>query len=322
MDTVACKVCENKLNNEIFEVREMFLGLREKFFYQKCGSCGLLQLMNIPEDLSKYYPTDKYYSLTNGTDEKIKVESLRKIKAEYLLYDRNRVLGKLLSIGYKVPEYYQWLKKVNVQFQDAILDVGCGSGGLLKSLNKMGFTNLTGIDPFNDKDLDYGDLKIYRKDVFGIDGSYDFIMLNHVFEHVDEPLKVLQQLNHLLKNGKYLLIRTPVMNSYAWHTYTTNWMSLDAPRHLIIHTEKSIRILCERSGFILKDIVYDSTGGSLIGSEQYKTDIPLIDPTSYFTDRKNNKLFSEEQVAEFNQIASQKNNEGAGDQAAFYLFKP
>jgi predicted SAM-dependent methyltransferase len=147
-------------------------------------------------------------------------------------------------------------------------------------------------------------------------------MLNHVFEHVDEPLKVLEQLYDLLKSDRFLLIRTPVMNSYAWHTYKTNWMSLDAPRHLIIHTQKSMRILCERSGFILKDLVYDSTGDSLIGSEQYKRDIPLIDKTSYYADMKKNKLFNKEQVAGFNRIAAEKNNAAAGDQAAFYLYKP
>ena len=321
MDPLACKVCNNTKDNILFEVTEMYLGLRENFLYQKCADCGLMQLVNIPGDLSKYYPPDKYYSFKSDVNKKVKPELLRKIKAEYLLYNKNKISGKLLSLGYKIPEYYQWLKKTNVHFEDAILDVGCGNGGLLTSLNKIGFTNLTGIDPFNENDLDYGDIKIYKKTIFETEGKYDLIMLHHAFEHMDEPEKVIKRLYGLLKNGKYLLIRTPVMGSYAWNTYNTNWMSLDAPRHLIIHSVKSMKFLCERSGFRLDDIVFDSTEDSLIGSEQYQKNIPLIDYDSYLKNRKS-KLFSEKQIEQFKIIVKEKNKKGEGDQAAFYLYKP
>ena len=321
MDTVPCKVCANTLNNEIVEVREMYLGMRESFPYQKCGNCGLMQLLNIPADLARYYPPDTYYSLKGDSNEKVHVEWLRKIKTEHLLYQKNNLAGSLLSMGYTVPEYYQWLKKAKARFSDAILDVGCGSGGLLKSLNRMGFTNLTGIDPFNEKDLDYGDVKIYRKGIFKMEGKYDLIMLNHVFEHMDEPKKIIMKLYDLLNSGKYLIIRTPVMNNYAWHTYKTNWMSLDAPRHLIIHTGKSIQLLCNMARFRLDDVVYDSTEDGLIGSEQYKKDMPLVDPASYFSNRKES-TFSKQQISDFKRTAMEKNKEGNGDQAAFYLYKP
>lgn len=321
MNSIPCKVCDNLENNKMFEVKEMYLGLREKFVYQHCGNCGLMQLLNIPENLSKYYPPDKYYSFKSEVNKKVKPELFRKIKAEYLLHNKNRIAGKLLSLGYKVPEYFEWLKKTKVHLTDAILDVGCGNGGLLISLNKMGFTNLTGIDPFNENDLDYGDIKIYKKTIFETEGEYDLIMLNHVLEHMDEAQNVINRLYDLLKNGKYLLIRTPVMESYAWHKYHNNWMNLDAPRHLIIHTIKSIKILCERSGFILKDIVFDATADSLIGSEQYQKNIALIDEDSYLKNRKS-KLFSEKELEDFKIIANEKNKTGEGDQAAFYLYKP
>ena len=321
MNIVACKVCVNPTNNKIFSVREMYLGLRENFFYQKCGNCSLMQLLNIPEDLSKYYPIDKYYSLKEEEDNNVHVEFLRKVKASYLLYNKNIIAGSLLSIGYKVPQYYAWLKKGKVQFEDKILDVGCGNGGLLKSLNKIGFTNLTGIDPFTDKDLFFGNIKIYKKSLFEMEGKYDFIMLNHVFEHLDEPVKVIKKLYDLLDNGKFLLIRTPVMNTYAWATYKTDWMSLDALRHLIIHTIKSIQLLCDITGFKLKDVVFDSTEDGLVGSEQYKKDVALIEPGSFFKNRKT-ALFSKEEIDELKRIAKEKNTSGDGDQAAFYLYKP
>ena len=65
------------------------------------------------------------------------------------------------------------------------------------------------------------------------------------------------------------------MNTYAWNTYNTDWMSLDAPRHLIIHTVKSIQLLCDMAGFKLDGVVFDSTEDGLVGSEQYKKDVAL-----------------------------------------------
>jgi SAM-dependent methyltransferase len=208
-----------------------------------------------------------------------------------------------------------------VQFDDKILDVGCGNGGLLKSLNRIGFTNLTGIDPFNDKDLFFGDIKIYKKDLFKMVGKYDFIMLNHVLEHLDEPQRIVKKLYDLLNNGRYLLIRTPVMNTYAWDTYNTDWMSLDAPRHLIIHTIKSIQLLCDMTGFKLDDVVFDSTEDGLVGSEQYKKDVALTEPGSFFSNRKT-ALFSKEEIDDLKKISKEKNINRDGDQAAFYLYKP
>lgn len=299
----------------------MYLGLREEFLYNHCAHCGAMQLLNIPHNLAAYYPPDRYYSFNSHVKSKVKTDLLRKWKAEYLLFGKNKVAGRLLSVGYKVPEHFDWFRNAHVSFDDAILDVGCGNGGLLHTMARMGFTNLKGIDPFNEKDYDYGKFKIEKKDIYQIEGSFDFIMLNHVFEHLDEPHKVLSRLYQLLKPGSYLLIRTPVMGNYAWHTYKEDWMALDAPRHLIVHTEKSMKILADQAGFQLKKIVYDGNEFSLVGSEQYKRDIPLTDKRSYLMD-KNHSLFSKEEIEKLKAKAQKTNEENQGDQAAFYLFKP
>ena len=123
-----------------------------------------------------------------------------------------------------MPDYYYWIKNAGANYNDAILDVGTGNGSLLLSLFKIGFTNLTGIDPFIEKDRQYGSINIYRKSVFDVTEQYDLSMLHHAFEHMDEPLKVLLQLNKLIKKGKCVLIRTPVMGMYSWGKYGVNWM--------------------------------------------------------------------------------------------------
>ncbi len=320
LDIKECKLCGNIKDNELFSVKEMQLGLREFFTYMHCANCGCLQLLDIPLNLSKYYPTKEYYSFKHSLVFPKRPDILRKIKASYLLYGKNRLLGSLLSIGYKIPEYYNWLKIPKIKFDDSILDVGTGNGELLLNLFKIGFTNLTGIDPFIEREQHYGNITVYKKNIFEIEGRYDYIMLNHVFEHMEEPKKVLKKLYQLLNPQKYVLIRTPVMGTYNWNKYRENWMELDAPRHLFIHSLKSIQLLSKESGFELRKIIFDDNEFSLIGSELYKKDIPLSDPKSYINNKKT-PLFTAREIKVYKEIAKKNNEEQQGGRAAFYLYK-
>ena len=146
-------------------------------------------------------------------------------------------------------------------------------------------------------------------------------MLNHSFEHMPEPLQVLNKLYLLLNPDKYLLIRIPVAGSYSWRKYGVNWVALDAPRHFFLHTKKSIKILAEKVGFKLVDIIFDSTDYQFWGSEQYLNDIPLRDSRSYY-ENPNSSIFSKKQIKEFKAKAIELNKNNDGDCACFYLYKP
>ncbi|MEI7964568.1 MAG: class I SAM-dependent methyltransferase [Chitinophagaceae bacterium] len=321
MPTTACKVCGNQQGNSLYEIKEMQLGFRESFSYMECRGCGCMQLMNIPADLGKYYPNEGYYSFNLSLDVRKKADLLRKLKAGYLIYGKNKIAGKLLSIGYKAPDYYSWIKNAGVQYPDSILDVGTGNGSLLLSLFKIGFTNLHGIDPFIDHSQQYGNISIYKQSVFETHGSYDFIMLHHAFEHMDEPLAVLKKLHRLLNKGKHLLIRTPVMGMYSWKKYGVHWMDLDAPRHIIIHSLNSMQLLAKEAGFEMHKIVYDGNYMSLIGSDQYAKDIALNAPSSYMVN-KAASAYSKKDIEAFKAINDENNALQQADQAAFYLYKP
>ncbi len=321
MAIYTCKVCGNTSNNKQHHIKEMQLGLREMFTYLECAGCGCMQLQNIPADMVKYYPNEGYYSFNLGLDVRQKADILRKIKASYLLYGKNKLLGSVLSVGYKVPDYYSWIKNAGINYADAILDVGTGNGSLLLNLFKIGFTNLTGIDPFIEKDLQYGTINIYKKSVFDITGQLDFIMLHHAFEHMDEPLKVLLQLHKLVKKGKCVLIRTPVMGMYSWNKYNVNWMDLDAPRHIFIHSFKSMELLAEQAGFELRKVEFDSNYISMVGSDQYAKDIALPDASSYMVN-KTASGYTKKDIGNFKIISQLNNKNQQSDWAAFYLFKP
>jgi SAM-dependent methyltransferase len=321
---MSCKICGNSTNNKTYIAEERMFGFKDKFEYMECSACNCVQLINIPANLEKYYPKDGYYSFHNDGNFKESRYSLanffRRIKSDYLLFGKHQLLGSLLSIGYTVPGYYLWLKKIKANYDTSILDLGCGGGQLLFRLRRLGFSNLTGADPFIEKDIHENGVTIYKKEVYELSGTYDFIMVNHAFEHMEYPLAVLKKLYELLKPKHYLLLRIPVSDSYCWHHYGVYWSALDAPRHLYIHSAKSIRMLCDQSGFEIKEILHDTTAFHFWGSEQYIKDIPLVAENSY-EKNKRKSIFSKKQIKGYKKRIEELNNQQLGGDAVFYLYK-
>jgi SAM-dependent methyltransferase len=319
---LVCKICGNKENNHTFLVHEHMFGLKGEFEYFQCCNCKCIQLINIPPDLADYYPPNQYYSF-NLKDNLVNPGSLestiRKIQSDYLLFGKQKLFGSLLSLG-TVHPYFSWLKKVQVDYGSSVLDVGCGNGDLLFRMRRHGFKNLSGVDPFIEKDIYAECVNIYKKEIYDLQGTYDFIMLNHSYEHMDQPLLVLKKLYELLKPCSYLLIRIPVSDSYCWKHYGTYWAALDAPRHLYIQSERSMEILGRGAGFQIEDIIHDGTAFQFWASEQYKRGINLVDDNSYSVN-KSKSIFSKKQIREYKKKMRRLNSQHLGGKAQFYLYK-
>lgn len=316
-----CQICGNELNNQNYSVREMMFGTRETFTYFQCHHCGCLQIKEIPEDLSKYYPAN-YNSFT--TRKKLKqnpvTKLLRKQIGKFVNGARFNYLGALLFYVLGAG-FAEKLMGLNLNFHSKILDVGTGSGYNLITLYNYGFKNLVGIDKFNPQDYKYGnELEILRKDLFEIDEKFDFIMLNHVFEHMENPREVLQKLYSCLENDGKLMIRIPVVDCFSWRKYGVNWVALDAPRHLFLYTVRSFTLLANECGFDLSNVKYDSSDYQFWASEQYQRDIPLRGTNSHY-DNPQNSIFSKKQIRAFRKKAVELNRLNDGNAACFYLQK-
>ncbi len=325
MVSLECKICGNSENNRVHTAREMMFGMRDEFEYLECARCGTLQIVEIP-DLSRYYPND-YYSFSKtietGLSQKLKSRLAARCAADYFNNGRN-FIGKYLT------ENRSWLKlyfpaflrqfNLNLNFHSHILDFGCGAGKLLYLLHYFGFRNLTGADAFIEKDIFYPNgVKIYKSSLEELEPSFDLIMLHHSFEHLPNPLETLREIHRLLRKDKFCLIRIPVVN-FAWEKYAVNWVQIDPPRHLFLFTEKSLRFLAEKAGFVVEQVIYDSESFQFWASEQYLQNIPLTDKRSYHGDITAS-IFTARQIADWEKQAEDLNAQNRGDQACFYLRK-
>ena len=315
-----CKICGNLDSNRVFKGRDMS-GKKDEFEYIECAACGCLQLKSIPENLEKYY-ADGYYAFIKPNCPKIGKTKLvlKRMRSGYYLGDKT-IMGKLMARIAPSDMDYAWYRKAGVGVDSRILDIGSGAGDILTNLKSHGFSNILGIDAFIEDDIHYENgLAILKKNVYEIDGEYDFIMLHHSFEHMPDPLEILRRLHSLLKPDRYVLIRIPVARSYAWRKYGANWVGLDAPRHFFLHTVDSMRILARKSGFTITEIEYDSTPFQFWGSEQYSSDIAVNDPRSVKYGLENS-IFTESDLQYFNNMTLELNEKGDGDAACFYLHK-
>jgi 2-polyprenyl-3-methyl-5-hydroxy-6-metoxy-1,4-benzoquinol methylase len=286
-------------------------GLNTEFDYFECGNCNCLQIETIPEDMSIYYPND-YLSFKTPLfhKKKNKLKTYYKSKIAKYYSGSFNIIGFIMSFFFK--NQLPWIKPGITNLKSKILDVGCGTGKLLLTMQRFGYKNLSGIDPFQEDIFYDNNISIYKKFVYDLDEKYDLIMLHHSFEHMEYPEKVLAKLATVIEDNGCILIRIPLAGSYAWRKYKNNWVQLDAPRHYFLHTIKSMSILAEQSGLLLKDIQFDSSAFQFTGSEKYQRG---------YTITENINLFSKKQLKDFESEAKKLNDLNDGDSACFYLFK-
>lgn len=312
-----CRICGNNKNNTYYSAKEMMYGFRDVFEYYQCGVCKCLQIVDIIDDMSKYYPSNYYsFSKYSGKDFLGFKGWIKKKRYNYTIFN-NSIISKLfLAIARK--KGYDVLSDLKITKTSRILDVGCGNGEhFLYPLAEVGFKNITGCDPYISEDISYDNgLEIKKKDVFEINNSFDIITYHHAFEHLPNPAENLKKVNDLLSENGVCIIRIPTVSSYAWEQYKSNWVQLDAPRHFFLHSKKSIELLAEENGLELFDIKYDSNHLQFTGSELYLKDIPLKD----LKNKEVRKMAKKHKTA-YNKKAKELNKKNEGDQAAFFLRK-
>jgi 2-polyprenyl-3-methyl-5-hydroxy-6-metoxy-1,4-benzoquinol methylase len=134
-----------------------------------------------------------------------------------------------------------------------LLDVGCGSCSFLKVAKSCGW-DVVGVDPDHNAIANgqrYG-LNVKQGDIKQFDGKeslFDVITLNHVIEHVHDPVDVLKACNRLLKPGGQIWLETPNIDSAGHHYYLKNWRGLEAPRHLVVFNAFSLTKALADAGF-------------------------------------------------------------------------
>lgn len=308
-----CRVCGlEEASPGTLKVPEMMIGTREHFDYFHCPSCSSLSLVYVPEDLGQYYGSS-YYSFRPAP----RRPSTGALKQFFRTCSMRGKLGSsnfLDLIASRLrPVHFHWLFPGSMTIRSRILDVGCGSGSLVREMADYGFSDLTGIDPFlpEEQERPANNPRLLRAKIDDMQGErFDVIMLHHAFEHLEDPVDSLSQIRELLSPGGRVLIRVPLSDSYAFRKYGRFWVQIDAPRHIFIPSASGMYTLAEKSGLLVEHLRYDSTEFQFSGSEAYLRGVPLGEAA---------KIFSQSESRAFGQFATLLNGRKDGDSGCFWI---
>jgi SAM-dependent methyltransferase len=315
------------MTGESIVIREMMFGLKEEFVYFECHKCGCLTLQDPPSSMERFYPADKYYSLGETDASSIRVPGfrgwlkLRRDQAE--CFGSGGLFGWLARrrSNQDAAMVRPWVTRSGLRSRHSrILDVGCGNGWHLKLLDRLGFTNLMGIDPFLPGDIQQGNVRIKAGSFDSLNGqTFDLIMLHHSLEHMPDQLAALASVKRLLAPSGCCLIRIPVASPGPLKRYRENWAEIDAPRHFVLHTKASLGIAAGKGGLKIGETLAESDLFTYMASELYCKGVSLFD-NALGTSRDLNSCFSPEELLRLESLRAEDEAKGNDGRAAFFLF--
>jgi len=227
----------------------------------QCPKCQIAWLdpQPIADDIGKIYTN---YFTHQAPDNTNRFRGLRKaVKASilnsrygYQMEGSNKVMGSFLScigpLREMVGGSVRWL---DAREGGRLLDVGCGNGSFLDKMRHLGW-EVAGVEPD-------GEAVAVARKRFGLeifkgsldeagfsDESFDAITMNHVIEHVPDPIELLKECRRVLKPGGRLWVATPNIKSLGHYKFGEHWRGLEVPRHLTLFSPGALQSCAESAG--------------------------------------------------------------------------
>ena len=292
----ACPLCGAKDKKFLFTNIDRMHGIPGEFGLNQCLNCSVFYLSPRPtlKSLPQYYPNEyPPHQFSEANTSASGLRNSRELLRNTILYEvyhlknyasKQRIKPAFIAKPITYLMFLFWkrarydLPKIN--FPDYIstgkvLDIGCGTGNYLRILREFGW-DVYGIEPFERV------AEIGRKQ-FGLniktgtlldhnfpDNYFHFISMNHVLEHLHNPVEVLSEAKRILHPDGMISIRTPNMNCFGYKRFGKNWLYIDTPRHLIIYSKQSITQLANQTKLIIKAFSTAYSISGLYSSLTYK----------------------------------------------------
>jgi len=229
-----CPLCNNENCKTLFSPTNRYFPVRLPLV--QCSSCGLLYVNPQPtyEEIVKYY--EGWWGNMTASD--------------------------YVELEQKFDKFYSGICNIVHKMMPSgkVLDVGAGSGTVLKKLKNDGY-DVEGIEP-GKINVEYfkkeWDIPIVQTDLLSFDShgkKYGIIMMLEILEHSNEPLKMLQKCLALLEEKGSLLISVPNWD-FGRIKYNMSKIGLydirhfnPVPEHLFYFNKTTLSGFIKKAGF-------------------------------------------------------------------------
>lgn len=207
----ACRACGGHVE-VAFEATDRNRRLSEQSFtYGRCTACGLLRLLDPPNDLAHFYGGEYY---------------------------RSPPLNELRAVGRR--EAYQ-LEHLRAQVPEGhVIEIGAAWGAFALQAKEAGY-RVTALE------MD-GPSVEYLRGTVGVDAIQtddpaqvlpgvapaDAIVMWQTIEHLPDPFGTLAACLDALRPGGVLMLATPNPQALGFRLLGASWPHVDAPRHLYL----------------------------------------------------------------------------------------
>ena len=247
----ACDLCGEKGDILYRSLKDRLFGVQGEWGFRQCTSCHYVWLdpRPIEAEIDKAYTN--YYTHSSQT--------VRRTEKPQFGLPMQRVLHLAHSLFMHGTLLGKRKEQLGAMYLDPVapgrlIEVGCGNGRFLARMRQLGWS-VQGIEVDSraarsaEKTLQVPVHVGSLESAAYPESSADAIAMNHVIEHVHDPLSILRECQRVLRPGGYLVVVTPNIESLGHRRFSADWFGLDAPRHLHLFSKETLSSCAEKAGF-------------------------------------------------------------------------
>jgi SAM-dependent methyltransferase len=241
-----CPLCGGQEFAPLLRASDYHYGNPGEFAQAQCTQCSLafLDPMFEEEELAKFYPND-YYAFTDQFSEP---NARHTFEAKIWRF-----------LGFRPHQ----TKDPKFERPGRMLDIGCGSGSFLSQMKDQGW-DVKGVEP-NVAAAEFGrskkGLDIFPGSLMNANfpaGSFDYVRLNHSFEHMEHPNQILDEIFRILAGKGKLMIGVPNREGVVARMFGRFWYHLALPVHTFGYSDKTLAQMLSKHNFNVERVVFNT----------------------------------------------------------------